>query len=268
VSRYLYHSIPIEKSSWCKDKLNDLGDKGYKIIKSNIKEGTWESLPSGIDGSWYSGDKFFLELEKDTKSDDTYEYIIQDYPANGEWRLSCRLSGKGSGSKKGKFGSDFFGKKKYKDNRPDISFSIFWKAKPGLTTSKTFEEFELWHLNYNEFEGYDDGYVMEMRNFDSQLLLQEVENFYNWTQDKVGGLDLNELRCSDFSGNNYLSITSESGNASDTEIWYGVTLKMNGVEAFVIKSYWKIKKSTALKLFELFLENPLKCADFLLHYKK
>ena len=108
----MYHSIPIEKSSWCKDKLNDLGDKGYKIIKSSIKEGTWELAGSGIDSQWYSGDKFFLELEKDTKSDDTYEYIIQDYAANGEWRLSCRLSGKGSGSKKGKFGSDFFGKKK------------------------------------------------------------------------------------------------------------------------------------------------------------
>ena len=268
MSRYLYHSIPIEESSWCKGKLNDLGDKGYKIIKSSVKEGTWESLPSGIDGSLYSGDKFFLELEKDTKSDNTYEYIIQDYPANGEWRLSCRLSGKSSGSIKGKFLSDIFGKKKYIDNRRDISFSIFWKVKPHLTTSKTFKEFDLFHLNYNEFEGYDDGYVMEMRNFDSQLLLQEVENFYNWTQDKVGGYDINELTCSDFSGENSFSITSESGNISNTKIWYGVKLKLKGIEVFVIKSYWEIKKSTAIKLFELFLENPQKCAAFLLYYQK
>ena len=252
MSRYAYTGRTIKNSGWDKDKLNELGKKGYKIIQSKLDEGEWSYTRQS--GNWYySGDTVHVKMERDSQSIMSYEYYIGKKPSNGDWRHVCSESGKESGGKHTTlFGRDV-------DERIGFTVSVYYREWKSKSKSKTYNNHKLSYLNYNDFQGHDGG-AIETSDFDSTYLDEQISLFFEHLTFLRKGDELNELIC-DIDKPDRLSVSASLG--AKNRVWFYITLYSNNVEAFKITSYWEIKKSIIINLFVLFLEDPRKCAAFL-----
>ena len=250
MARFTYKDISWRE--YCRNNLNGLGKKGFIIIESNLVEGKWK-YNSQNRKSIYSGDEIHVRMERDSQSESSYEYA-RVMSSVGDWRLACDKKGYGSGASY----TSFFGKQK--DDRREFRVKLFFREYTVKSNPESYPNYMLGYYNHNTFQGHD-GNSVEFSDFTHDCLISTISMFFEHLKYLREGDKLIELCCF-FGEDNILTVVAEM--KKNSHIWFSISLRMNGVEAFVIDSYWEINKDIITKMFEFFLEEPGRCASYLL----